>query len=258
VTHTVLFDAGPEAYAFERNVARLGVDLGAVGAVVQSHGHWDHCGAIPTALALIRAKNGGRKVPCYVHPDMFHERGTRLANGTVREGEAIPSTAKLIDSGAQLVSAREAQAILDDMFYVSGEIPRVTPFEAGLPDQVRRSADGHGWEKDELVRDERYLAVKVRDKGLVVLSACSHAGIVNVLTDARKTFAEPLHAMIGGLHLAGANERIIPETVEGLRRFDLKCIGAGHCTGWLALAHFHAAFGSKVVAPLAVGKRYVI
>ncbi len=257
-SHTVLFDAGPESYAFERNVTRLGIDLAPVGAVVQSHGHWDHCGAMPTALSLIQARNGGRDVPCYVHPDMFRERATKLLSGGVREAEGIPMPADLACSGAAMVITTEPQIILDGMFYVSGEIPRVTSFEKGLPGQVRRTADGQSWEPDELVMDERYLAIHVRDKGLVVLSACSHAGIVNVLTDARAALRAPLHTMLGGLHLAGANERIIPQTVEGLRAFDLKCIAAGHCTGWLAIAHLNAAFGNKVVAPLAVGKRYMI
>lgn len=255
--HAVLLDAGPESYALERNVARLGVDLGTVEAVVQSHGHWDHCGAMPTALALIRARNGGRDVPCYSHPDMFRPRATKLPNGGVRESEGIPSVADLAGTGAAMVITTEPQAILDDMFYVSGEIPRVTPFEVGLPGQVRRTEDGQGWEPDEEVLDERYLAVRVRDKGLVVLSACSHAGIVNVLTDARATFGEPLHAVLGGMHLAGGNERLIPQTVEGLRAFDLKCIAAGHCTGWLAVAEMKGAFGHEVVAPLSVGKRYL-
>ena len=106
--------------------------------------------------------------------------------------------------------------------------------------------------------DQRWLAVNVRGKGIVVLSACSHAGIVNVLTDARATFGAPLHTMLGGLHLGGANERIIPQTVDGLRAFDLNCIAAGHCTGWLGLAALNTAFGNKIVAPLSVGKRYSI
>jgi 7,8-dihydropterin-6-yl-methyl-4-(beta-D-ribofuranosyl)aminobenzene 5'-phosphate synthase len=161
--------------------------------------------------------------------------------------------------GARVVVTSEPQSILDDMFYVSGEIPRVTPFETGLPGQVRRSDDGKGWESDELIMDERYLAVHVRDKGLVVLSACSHAGIVNVLTDARATFdGVPMHTAMGGLHLSGTNERVIPQTVEAMRAFDLKCVAAGHCTGWRAVAALNAAFGDKVLAPSAVGKRYMI
>ena len=106
--------------------------------------------------------------------------------------------------------------------------------------------------------DERFVAVNVVDKGLVVFSACSHAGVVNVLTHARSSFPDiPLHAVMGGLHLSGPNEVIIPQTVDGLRTFDLKLIAAGHCTGWRALTALAHAFGDKVLAPTAVGKRYL-
>jgi 7,8-dihydropterin-6-yl-methyl-4-(beta-D-ribofuranosyl)aminobenzene 5'-phosphate synthase len=106
--------------------------------------------------------------------------------------------------------------------------------------------------------DERWLGVNVKDKGLVIFSACSHAGIINVLHDARDRFPDtPIHAVFGGFHLSGANEAIIPETVEGLKQFGLKLIGAGHCTGWRAIAAMSNVFGDKVLAPTAVGKRYV-
>ena len=104
--------------------------------------------------------------------------------------------------------------------------------------------------------DERFVAVNVRGKGIVVLSACSHAGVVNVLTHARTCFAdEPLHAVLGGLHLSGSNEKIIPETVAGMREFGLSVIAPGHCTGWRAVNAFAQAFGEHTLAPLAVGKR---
>ena len=74
------------------------------------------------------------------------------------------------------------------MFWISGEIPRVTPFERGLPGHMRRTEDGSGWEADDFLTDERFLVVDVASKGLVVFSACSHAGIVNVLTHARACF----------------------------------------------------------------------
>jgi len=105
--------------------------------------------------------------------------------------------------------------------------------------------------------DERWLAVNVKGKGIVVLSACSHAGIVNVLKHARATFqGQPLHAVMGGLHLSGVNEEIIPQTVQAMADFKLAQIAAGHCTGWRAVAALSTAFGDKVLAPSAVGKRY--
>jgi 7,8-dihydropterin-6-yl-methyl-4-(beta-D-ribofuranosyl)aminobenzene 5'-phosphate synthase len=255
--HTVLFDSGPEEYAFERNATRLGADLGKVESIVLSHGHWDHSGAMLLALNAIRRGNGGREVPYYAHPGMFRRRGRTLPGGGVQPMDDVPGIVELSDRGASVIVTTEAQNVLDDMFFVSGEIPRVTPFERGLPGQVRRTDDGQGWEKDELLMDERWLGIHVKDRGLVVLSACSHAGIVNVLKHARTSFPDvPLHAVMGGLHLSGVNEEIIPQTVEAMKEFGLATIAAGHCTGWRALGALGNAFGDKVVAPTAVGKRF--
>lgn len=257
VRHTLLFDSGPEEYAFERNTTRLGVDLGRVEGIVLSHGHWDHAGAMKLALQRIRAGNGGRAVPFHVHPGMFHQRGMKLPDGSVRQMDDVPSASDLAGLGAEIVSTTEPQRLLDGLFHVSGEIPRVTPFERGLPGQVRRTAPDAPWESDELLMDERWIAVAVKGKGLVVLSACSHAGIVNVLSHARASFpGVKLHAVLGGLHLSGTNEKIIPETIAALKGFDLAQIGAGHCTGWRAMAALGEAFGDAVLAPSAVGKRY--
>ena len=256
-THTVLFDTGPEDGTFEQNVSRLGADLGAVEAIVLSHGHWDHAGAMLRALQLILDRNGGQPVPCYTHPDMFRTRASKQRDGSMRVMADVPSVDALTLHGAQVVSTTEPQRIAGDTIYVSGEIPRVTRFERGLPGQHRRTLDGTGWEPDEAIMDERFLAVNVTGKGLVVFTACSHAGVANVLTHARACFpGVPLHAVVGGLHLSGTNEAIIPDTVAALREFDLAVIAAGHCTGWRATTALANAFGDRRLVPLAVGKRF--
>lgn len=254
---TMLFDSGPEEYAFERNVTRLGADLAPVEAIMLSHGHWDHAGAMLLALNMIRARNGGTQVAFDAHPDMFRTRAVKVANGGFRQMEDVPSIEDLTAFGAKVVERRDPHALLDDMIHVSGEIPRVTAYERGYPGQVRRTEDGQGWEPDELLIDERWLGIHVKGKGLVVLSACSHAGIVNVLHHARASFPDvPLHAIMGGLHLSGANEAVIPQTVGDLKQFGLSTIAAGHCTGWRAMTALANAFGDQVLAPTAVGKRY--
>jgi 7,8-dihydropterin-6-yl-methyl-4-(beta-D-ribofuranosyl)aminobenzene 5'-phosphate synthase len=146
---------------------------------------------------------------------------------------------------------------LDNLFWISGEIPRLTAYETGLAGQVRRVADDAPWEPDPLVTDERFLAVNVKGKGLVVFSACSHAGIVNVLHEARARFPDtPLYAVVGGFHLSGANEAVIPDTVRDLAEFGLELIIPAHCTGWRAVNALVQAFGEPMVAPGAVGKLF--
>jgi 7,8-dihydropterin-6-yl-methyl-4-(beta-D-ribofuranosyl)aminobenzene 5'-phosphate synthase len=252
----LLFDSGPEDRTFEQNVSRLGIDLGVVDAIVLSHGHWDHGGAMLRALQLIRDRNGGSEVPYYAHPDMFRTRATKFGADKLRPMEDVPSVDALTAHGASVVNTREPELLLGGLAYVSGEIPRVTAFEKGLKGQHRRTLDGTGWELDELIMDERFVAVNVRDKGIVVLTACSHAGVVNVLLHARECFGDvPLYAALGGLHLSGSNEQVIPQTVHGMSEFGLRAIAPGHCTGWRAVNAFARAFGEDVLAPLAVGKR---
>ncbi|HZH05038.1 MAG TPA: MBL fold metallo-hydrolase [Lautropia sp.] len=256
-SRTLLFDSGPDEWVFERNVVRLGVDLGDVGAVVLSHGHWDHAGAMPRALQLITMGNGGQSVPTYMHPAMFALRATKLPNGRLRPMELVPSVEVLSGNGADVIVARDEQLLLDEMFHLSGEIPRVTPFERGFPGQVRQTATG-GWELDEIMPDERFVAINVAGKGQIIFTACSHAGLINVLTCAQARFPEiPLYGVFGGFHLSGNTEPIIPETVAALARFDLQLISPGHCTGWRAVSALAAAYGDRVV-PSAVGKTFML
>lgn len=250
----LLFDAGPEGELLARNVQRLGVDLAAVEAVVLSHGHWDHGGGMLRALDLINAAGGPSDLPYLAHPDMFHQRAQRRPDGTFQPRADVPSPRAIELHGGDPVVTTEPHALLDGRAAISGEIPRITDFERGLPGQHRRADPASDWEPDELVLDERFVALQVRGKGLIVLSACSHAGIVNVLNHATTLFPEiPIYAIVGGLHLAGANERIIPATVTGIQGFAPQIVAAGHCTGWRAHAALAETLGDERTVPLAVG-----
>lgn len=253
--HKLLFDAGPEGPIFLRNCRNLGVALGDVEMVAVSHGHWDHMGALPAALSEIT--RGGRKVPCHVNPGMFRERASRLRGGAIVPYQKVPSAEVLSACGAEVVNAYEGRSLLDGLFYLSGEIPRVSGFEKGRPDHLWRPSPESAWEPDPLIMDERYLVAAVRGKGLIVMTSCSHAGVVNVLHNVRQNFpADPIYGLIGGLHLVGeAIERIIPQTVDNLRAFGLRQIMPAHCTGWRALHALLNAFGEGIVTPSAVGNR---
>jgi 7,8-dihydropterin-6-yl-methyl-4-(beta-D-ribofuranosyl)aminobenzene 5'-phosphate synthase len=256
--YKLLFDAGPEGALFLRNCRNLGVSLADVEAIAVSHGHWDHMGALPEALDHITRHNQGRAVPCHVSPGMFLERGAQLTTGQVAPFQPVPSLAALAAHGAQVVNSSEARLLLADCFYLSGEIPRVSSFEKGRPDHLCRQSAEMPWEPDPLIMDERYIAVHVQGKGLIVFSACSHAGIVNVLLHARQVFADiPLYGVLGGLHLSGAAmERLIPDTVVHLQQFGLQQIMPAHCTGWRALMALLHTFGESVITPCAVGSRF--
>lgn len=253
---TLLFDSGPEEETLERNGDRLGIDFGSVDAAMFSHGHWDHVGGMVAALRLISAAREGEKIPIHVNDGMFVQRGIRVSERRYIPFQNLPTKSELEEAGATVYAADEEHGLLEDMFYISGEIPRVTSYEKGLPRHVKDL--GNGWEPDPWIMDERYAAIRIKDKGIVVFTACSHAGVINVLRNARKTFDPiPLYGIMGGFHLSGNEcETRIAQTIEDMKAFNLQMIVPGHCTGWRAFHRLVDAFGEGTVVMSAVGQSH--
>jgi 7,8-dihydropterin-6-yl-methyl-4-(beta-D-ribofuranosyl)aminobenzene 5'-phosphate synthase len=254
VRHTLLFDTGTEGAIFIRNCRNLAIPMGEVESIAITHGHWDHMGALTDAVDAI-VGDGGR-VAVHVNPDMFNERGVRLKGGAIIPVAKVPLPAEIERHGATVVNDLDERLLLDGHFYYSGEIPRISAFEKGRTDHLCRTGPNAPWQPDPFLMDERMLVAHVRGLGLIVFSACSHAGIVNVCTEVRRLFPDlPIHCLMGGLHLGGVMERIIPDTVEALRLFAIEHIITGHCTGWRALHALANAFGDTV-SQSAVGTSY--
>lgn len=258
-THTVMFDAGPEAYVLGRNGGLLGVAFADVEDIALSHGHWDHAGGLVEATRQVFRANGGRRVPVHINAGMLVTRGSSNPNGGYLPMKDVPKPAELEAAGGRVVDSPDARLMGGGCFYLSGEIPRVTAYEKGLPGHVKLAADGKTWEPDPWLRDERYVAVNLASKGILVFSMCSHAGIVNVLTDAKAWFApHSLHAAMGGFHLSGKTvESAIPETVLGLMSFGLKRLVPAHCTGWRAFTALARECDDNMMTPSAVGRKFL-
>ena len=249
-----LFDTGPEGEIFVRNCKNLGFSLEEISDVIITHGHWDHTGALLDAIDLI-VKNGGSPT-VHVNPDMFNERAIQLPSGQIVQVQNVPTLADIASRGAKIVNDGHARLVANGFIYYSGEIPRVTSFEKGRKDHLCRKNSSYPWQPDPLLMDERMVVIDVKNLGLVVLSACSHAGIVNVCIDVKRLFPDRnIYCVMGGLHLGGVMEAIIPATVEGVREFEVKQFILGHCTGWRALHAFANAYGEKV-SQSAVGTTY--
>ena len=157
---TLLFDTGPDSTVFESNVERLGFDMGSVESIVLSHGHWDHSGAMLRALQMIQSRNGGRTVPTYMHPGVHRSRAIKGRDGSMHPMEDVPGADQLTQHGAVVIQAAEPQSLVGDLFFLSGEIPRVTAFETGMQSHYRRTEDGTDWEPDPLIMDERFVAAE--------------------------------------------------------------------------------------------------
>jgi 7,8-dihydropterin-6-yl-methyl-4-(beta-D-ribofuranosyl)aminobenzene 5'-phosphate synthase len=240
-TVSILFDTGISSDGVVENAKRMGLKLSEVEYIVLSHGHYDHFGGLVSALKTISKTD----LPLIVHEDMFRTRGTANSDGTIRIYPEFPTKRQL--SSAQLIDTKQPLLIGDGVILVTGEIPRETSFEKGYL-QHKALING-SWQPDPLILDDRAVVFNVRGKGLVIISGCAHAGIINTITYARRITDVPeVYAVIGGFHLAGKeNESRIEQTVKELKQLKPKLVVASHCTGWRAMCSIASALPDAFV-----------
>jgi 7,8-dihydropterin-6-yl-methyl-4-(beta-D-ribofuranosyl)aminobenzene 5'-phosphate synthase len=258
---TMLFDVGPYPDTWLDNAERLGLDLASIELVFLSHWHADHSGGFPEVIASIAGARSKAGLPAPVvdlHPDRPNQRGVQLPSGAMALLPPEP-TFEAIEAAGGVIERNGDVHTVASLFCASGAIDRVTSYETGLFGH-HTNTDGT-WQPDPLIMDERFLAARVKGRGVSVLSACSHAGVVNACLGAQALFPdEPMDTVLGGYHLAGvAMEQRIPETVSDLLdRVSPRIVAPGHCTGWRAKAALAEAFAPGRYGPSVVGSRYVL
>jgi len=228
--HRILFDTGTSPNGVVENMRRLDVDPTDIEVIVCSHGHFDHTTGLD---GLIRRLGGTVNLPVLIHPHFWRRRRVNLPG---REPLEIPTTSRsaLIGAGFEIVEERQPSFLFEQSVLVTGEVARTTGYEPGFPPQ-QAWLDG-SWQPDPLVLDDQALVVDIKGKGLLVITGCGHAGVVNICRYARMLAKDrPLHAVIGGFHLNGPIfEPLIPRVIDDLSALNPQVVVAAHCTGWRA------------------------
>ncbi len=239
---TILFDTGYTKVGVLHNIEQLGLNIEEIEAIVISHGHMDHTGSLYGILDKIP-----KTIPLVVHPGAFeYPRYTRTPDGSTRLFPRTLVKDELEQKNVEIVESESPTLIADDMIMVTGEVERITEFEKGMPNALK--------EKDgELVFDpfvdDQSIVVKLNGKGLVVISGCAHAGIINTIMFAQKTTGENnIQAVLGGFHLSGLFfEKIHDKTIAEFKKLDPEVLIPMHCTGWKAIQRLQKEFPSSFV-----------
>lgn len=248
--HHLLFDAGLSPHALSTNMRILGVDPGSIETIVLSHGHFDHVSGLGGFVRAVGRVN----VPVVIHPEFWSRRRLVIPG---KDPVELPTASRrsLEETGFTIMEDRQPGFLLDNSVLITGEVDRTSGFEPGFPPQ--QAWRNGGWEPDPLVLDDQALIVNVRGKGLVVLTGCGHAGIVNITRYAKRlTGIDQVHAVMGGFHLGGPMfEPLIPQVCDALATVNPDVIVPAHCTGWAAQRALADRFPSAFI-PNTVGSRY--
>ena len=243
---SLLFDFGFSEHGAAFNAEALGADMRRVEVMALSHGHMDHFGGMEKLVHM----TGRSGMELIVHPEVF--RSPRYMKVTEDFKIMFPpfTQEKAESAGAAVVTTPAPYSMLDDKALFLSEIDRTTEFEKGAP-SLWFEKDGKA--QQDTFEDDTALAFVVRDKGLVVLSGCAHAGIVNTVEYARKvTGVDSVYAVMGGFHLSGPDQApVIKPTIEALKAIDPAYIIPTHCTGRNATQMIEDAFPGRFILNMA-------
>jgi 7,8-dihydropterin-6-yl-methyl-4-(beta-D-ribofuranosyl)aminobenzene 5'-phosphate synthase len=245
-TVRIAFDFGPSEAAITHNFRVLGLDPGSIDALALSHGHWDHWGGLAGMLRTYR-RAMKKDLTFYGGEDhflpRFNQRGAdRISMGRLHRDE--------IERYDIRVESVRAPLMIADGVLLSGEMHEQEPFEP-IPDNLKVERDG------AIVPDsflgEQTLIANLKGRGLVIVTSCSHRGIVGICRHAARITGVPkVHAVIGGFHLSGLKEERVTRVVDAFHDLEVDWIVPQHCTGLEAMATMMHRLPQEMV-PSSVG-----
>jgi 7,8-dihydropterin-6-yl-methyl-4-(beta-D-ribofuranosyl)aminobenzene 5'-phosphate synthase len=251
--HAFLFDFGTDFHGIKRNLDLLKIDFRSIEAMALSHDHFDHQAAL---VELIKAERSNIPpgIPFYVGENFFVGTYMRRPDGGVVSLLALKREDIEGLGVLKIVEVKTAVPIVQGA-YLTGRIERITDYEQ-IP-AVFVAKKGEQFVQEDFI-GEQAVVLNAKGKGLVVLSACAHRGIVNTVKHAQKiTGIDKVHAIIGGFHLTGAKPELIQRTIADIKAIRPDFIVPTHCTGFEAITAFAREMPDQFILNTA-GTRYTI
>lgn len=254
----LLIDTGARPGTVLQNARELGIDLSTVEELVLTHNHGDHVNGLVSLRESLRTRNPRALAVAHVTPAIFYRRPA----GTGADGNGLaPHRAAYERLGGRFVTHAEATELLPGVWF-TGPIPRVHPERnyGGIGGRGMGRVETPAGTVDDDVPDDASIVINTA-QGLVVITGCGHAGIVNIVTKAQAMVAgAEVHAVVGGLHLLNASDEQLAWTGRELKARGVDLLLGVHCTGIEATHQLRGALGltRREVATGAVGATFTL
>jgi 7,8-dihydropterin-6-yl-methyl-4-(beta-D-ribofuranosyl)aminobenzene 5'-phosphate synthase len=223
--HRILFDTGAHNDTVLRNARELKVDLSDVPDVVLSHHHLDHTAGLVTLRREYGKANRTALVRAHVGKGIFLSR----RDGSGAEENPMPAFKAAYEAEGGTFVEHAQPVELYPGVWLTGPVPRVWP-ERNWSGHTTLQLENGTTAEDNLPEDQSL--VIDTDKGLVLISGCGHAGVINTVQYARtKIRPAPVYAALCGFHLFAANDDTLAWTAGKLKEFGLQNFLGAHCTG---------------------------
>ena len=222
--HQLLFDTGFRPNTVLENADSLGIDLSKVEHVFLSHNHLDHTGGLQTLRKELMKKNPKALKYAHVGKGMFIER---FSDG-INRNEFKYQKKELEKLGIEFIYHDEPKEILPNI-WTTGVVPRVYN-EKNWSGYREMTINGKTVEDN--VPEDHSIAITT-DKGLLLVSGCGHAGIVNTMKHTVETFNKSydIHAAVGGFHLFKKTDKEMKWTAKEIKKYGVEYFIGAHCTG---------------------------
>ncbi len=227
--HRILFDTGRLPDTVLENAKALGVELADIQDVILSHNHADHTGGLVTLRRELSKNNADAVSRTHVGPGIFWGRPPDP------RGPSMPIVKEGYEkTGGSFIEHTKPVEIHPGV-WITGPVPRIHPERNyGRGGKVKQVQSPDGPVEDNIPESQSLVVNTAR--GLVVMSGCGHAGIINIVDYARKIVGPaPIHAVLGGFHLMEATDDQLAWTGEKLREMKVENLIGAHCTGIEAL-----------------------